>query len=254
MSHNIILWGLLLVSLGARGLEATGRVVWGQETTLSTAVSGMVVAVPVAVGDRVEEGAVLVRLDQRAFNARLAAAGTHVERARQAFEEAGRELERTEELYDRTLLADHDLQLARIAHGAAEAELRTAEARHVERRLDLEYSVVRAPFAGRVVERHIHPGMAVVNTHVAIPLVTLASLHPHTVEATVSGEWVTAVAPGREVSLVMGEEHREGRVVSLVPEPSPRGPAVPQYVLRVTLEGKGSPESYAGQVVRILAP
>lgn len=254
MRHNIIFWGLLLVSLGAHGLEATGKLVWGQRVTLSTPASGMVVAVPVTEGDRVKEGAVLVRLDQRAMTARLEAAERHVEGARQAFEEAGRELERTEELYDRTLLADHDLQMAHIAHVAAEAELRAAEARHVERRLDLEYSVVRAPFAGTVIRRHIHPGMAVVNTHVAMPLVTLGSRRPYTVEATVSSEWVTAVAPGGDVTLVMGDTRRSGRVASLLPEVSSPGPSGPGYVLRVTFEAEGAPEPYLGQAVRIERP
>lgn len=255
MRYNIILWGLLLVSVGVQGLEATGRLVWGQRVDLSTPASGMVVAVPAAVGDRVETGAVLVRLDQRAVTARLAAAESHVEQARQAFEEAGRELERTEELYDRTLLADHDLQLVRIAHVRAEAELRAAEARRVERRLDLEYSVIRAPFAGTVVQRHIHPGMAVVNSHGAVPLVTLASLRPYMVEATVSSEWATAVAAQGDVTLIMGDERLAGTVVSLLSkEAPPPGPSGPGYVLRVTFEGEGVPESYPGQVVRIQVP
>ncbi|MDZ7752286.1 MAG: efflux RND transporter periplasmic adaptor subunit [Gammaproteobacteria bacterium] len=254
MRHNIILWGLLLVSLGAHGLEATGRLAWGRQVTLSTPASGMVVAVPVTAGDRVKEGGVLVRLDQRAVTARLAAAGKHVERARQAFEEAGRELERTEELYDRTLLADHDLQVARIAHVTAAAELKGAEARHVERRLDLEYRVVRAPFAGTVVQRHIHPGMAVVNTHVAIPLVTLASLRPYTVEAGVPGEWAAAVMPGQQVTVVIGDARRGGTVASLLPELCREGVSGSGYVLRVILEDDESAEFSPGQTVRILGP
>ncbi|WP_293672716.1 biotin/lipoyl-binding protein, partial [Thiolapillus sp.] len=98
----------------------------GRQLTLGTLVSGVVREVKVQPGQVVAQGDVLLKLDQREFRAQLNRAKALVARANSLFEEAKREEERAEELYDRTLLSDHELQKARI--GRLEAESRKYDA------------------------------------------------------------------------------------------------------------------------------
>jgi multidrug resistance efflux pump len=115
-------------------------------------------------------GAVLLELDPRLFQARLAEAEATLVQSRQHRDEAMRELARTRELFDRTLLAVHDRQVAEIAAAEAEAAFRRAESGLVRARLDLEYSRLAAPFDAWVVEVMAAPGEAVVSRLQARPL------------------------------------------------------------------------------------
>ena len=88
---------------------------WGQRAELGTLVSGVVAEVPVRAGQSVNKGALLVTLDDRGFRARVQGAQAAVTRTGVRFEEAKREQERAIELYDRTVLSEHERQLAEIA-------------------------------------------------------------------------------------------------------------------------------------------
>ena len=122
------LWPLLALFFvaPAPALELEAELGWERRLELSTPVSGPVASVRVAPGERVEAGDLLLELDQRLYQARLDQARAGLEQARQNREEGRRDLERAEELYDRTVLSDHDLTLARIS--AAEAEAAHEEA------------------------------------------------------------------------------------------------------------------------------
>lgn len=249
MTRTVVLGVLLLTAWGSQALEADGRLVWGRWVTLSTPVSGMVADVPVRVGDRVAAGDTLVRLEDGHMAARLAAAEKATEHHRQALAEAGRELERTRELYDRTLLADHDVQVAEIAYAAAAAEHGAAVARLEAARLAHRHSVVRAPFAGVVAERLVHPGMAVVNTHAAVPLVTLAAARPYTAVARVTADWA-AVKRGTAVTVRVGDAGYPGTVAALIA--GAPGAADAGYRLEVVFEGPAEEALDPGLPARIV--
>ena len=104
----------------------------------------------------------LLRLDSRGFQAAVDGAEARLDRARPTLQEARREVERAQELYDLGVLSDHELQLTRIALSQADAEYRLGEAGLTQARLDLEYSALRAPFDGLVLETHVAAGETVV--------------------------------------------------------------------------------------------
>ncbi|MCO6414302.1 MAG: HlyD family efflux transporter periplasmic adaptor subunit, partial [Thiogranum sp.] len=106
--------------------------------------------------------------------AAVRAAEARVAYSREALAEAGRERERTRELYDRTLLSDHDLQIAGIAWLKADFEHRRALARLAERQLALEHAELRAPYPALVLQVPVAPGQTVVNRMQATPMVVLA--------------------------------------------------------------------------------
>ncbi|MGM0594784.1 MAG: biotin/lipoyl-binding protein, partial [Pseudomonadota bacterium] len=79
---------------------------WAQRTELSTATSGVVQSVSVRPGERVAKGERLMSLEQSALRSEVSRTRAAVKHTQLLHEEAARELERTEELYARTLLAD----------------------------------------------------------------------------------------------------------------------------------------------------
>ena len=113
----ILLFMVLVMS--AHAAEIDTRLSWHQKTVLSTPVSGVIKSVNVSQGALVNKGDVLLQLDDRVIRGNLEKARADVERWRLLEEEAQRELDRTNELYEQTLIADHEKQLAVIAHAKA---------------------------------------------------------------------------------------------------------------------------------------
>ena len=132
-------------------LVTSGRVAAPTEASLGSTFAATIVAVPVEEGDRVEEGAILLRLDDAEARAAVAQAeaavasararvrqvsrlGTvlareELSRARAAAEEAERDLERTERLVRAGALPSTSLASARLERDTAQSRAETAAAR-----------------------------------------------------------------------------------------------------------------------------
>jgi multidrug efflux system membrane fusion protein len=141
-----------------------------QGVPLGVPVSGVVVEVRVAEGEQVKRGQRLLVLDPRPFRLRLEGLEATVRRLRPARDERLRELERAQDLYDRTVLSQVELQQAQNAADMAEAALQEAESARRLAELELEYSVLRAPRDGTVLRVHAGVGQVVVNRCEAVPL------------------------------------------------------------------------------------
>ncbi len=143
----------------AGSLAATA---WAADrVSLTTPVSGVVKEVYVQVGQRVRKGDKLLALDDTRLKARVMEAEAGVMRARQEAEEAGRELKRAEELYDRGVSSTTEFDAAKLKHARAAAGAQEAEARLTIAQKNLEDSVLRAPFDGVIRAREAEPGMYV---------------------------------------------------------------------------------------------
>lgn len=199
--------GLLMCVLSAPTLSMAawdGVVDWAGKTELSTATSGVVAKVEVSAGERVRKGALLLQLEQDALRARLAHARAEMKHMKLLLEEAGRELERAQELYDRTLLADHDLNLAKIAHAQADAAYQRSLADYRKAQERLRRSELRAPFDAVVVERLVEPAETVVSRWRAEPMLILAKDKQMLVRFTVTADEAVTFAAGQALTVTSG--------------------------------------------------
>ncbi|PUB89969.1 MAG: efflux RND transporter periplasmic adaptor subunit [gamma proteobacterium symbiont of Ctena orbiculata] len=229
MKALIVICLLFSGELIARDLEAVSD--WNNRVELTTLVSGMVSRVNVEVGSAVKRGEVLVELDQRRYQSRLAAVESRLEATSQQNEEAKRELDRALELYDRTLLSDHERKQAEIAAAASDASYREAEAKLITIRLQREYSRIAAPFDGIVESIHVQPGQAVINRHSAAPILTLVDNSRMKAVAEVDEQTALGLRPGMAVDVGVRGEWLDGTVNLLGLNPVARDAGGSRYRL-----------------------
>jgi membrane fusion protein (multidrug efflux system) len=155
-----------------------------RRATVIARTSGVIRRLLVEEGDRVSEGQPLAVLedDEQAIEA---------EQTRAAFEIEQQEFERASTLHADDLLSDE-------AYEAARRELE--DARHAKSlaELELERTVIRAPFSGTIVVRHLDVG-ATVGDGVAV--YDLADLDPLYADVNVPERHVERLSPGQTVRL-----------------------------------------------------
>ena len=134
---------------------------WSKRVELSTLVSGVVQDVFVETGKHVAKGEVLVQLDPRIFKADLKYAKAKIKNTAEQNQEAKRELDRQLDMYDRAMLSDHELQIAKNNYTAARAHYHQAQAALTKAKLNLEYSAIRAPFNAIVISAAAVKGQVV---------------------------------------------------------------------------------------------
>ncbi len=185
--------------------EADAVLQWKQKIALSLPVSGVIEKVHVVPGQQVAKGVVLLSLDKRPFQYRLQSAKSRMAQLAPSRDEARNELQRAEELYERTVLSQVELAHAKIDFAEKDARFREAGADTDQAELDLEYAEMKAPFDLIVVKTHVVAGQTVINRLQATPLVTVASgqlvagmsLAPENVEGLNMGSGVTIIVAGR---------------------------------------------------------
>lgn len=220
-----------LASLSAAGAQREATLRWVGRVELSTPVSGVVAEVPAEVGRTVAKGAVLMRLDDRLFKAELARARAELVRLGQLRDEAKRELDRAKDLYDRTLLANHDLEMAKIGYSGAVAQHEAAKAAVTRAQLDLEYAVLRAPFDAVVLARNAEPGQTVVSRLEAVPLIVVAEAGRMIARVMLTGDELSGLREGLPARVKVGDRSYDGTVQSIAMEPEASPGGVPLYAV-----------------------
>lgn len=151
----VSLFGLISSTAGAEALltEKPEGQAW-----LSMPVSGVVEQVLVNTGDSVKKGDKLVVLERDIPEAEFKAAETLMESAKADKNEQKRERDRSQELFDRTLLSVVDLQKAELTYQRAEADYQQKRLSWLHARYRFDKSVLKAPFDGVVKARRVEPG------------------------------------------------------------------------------------------------
>jgi RND family efflux transporter MFP subunit len=114
------------------------------KSTVSSQTSGRITEVLVDVDDYVQKGAVLVRFRDKEQQAALRAAKANAAEAQANYK-------RVKDLVERKLVP-------KAQFDSAEAALKGANAKVEQAQEQLEHTVVRAPYSGIVMERHVEPG------------------------------------------------------------------------------------------------
>jgi RND family efflux transporter MFP subunit len=144
-----------------------------QETTVSAQTSGQIQAIYFDVDDYVPKDSVLLRFQDTEQRAGVAAGKATVAEAQARVKQTDQEYKRAKELFDKKLSSTAELDRATAERNSARARLEAAKAELQKAEEQLAYTVVRAPYAGIVVKRHVEVGET---ANVGNPLMTGLSL------------------------------------------------------------------------------
>jgi multidrug efflux system membrane fusion protein len=179
---------------------------------MSTLVSGTVASINARPGQQVRKGDVLLTLDDTSFNASLRAANAKVKRLGEATKEAKREWERNQEMYERTLLSNHDLEVARIEYVSLESQYQEARAERELRSIDLDNSRIRAPFDGVILARQAEVGQTVIASDQPVTLLSMAGTGEYLAQADVDRDTAMAVSSGQTVVVTVNGSEYPGTI------------------------------------------
>jgi RND family efflux transporter MFP subunit len=220
-------------------LDASGYVTARRQATVSAKITGKVVEVLIEEGMRVEDGAVLARLDDTEARAQLARARAELIAARSALgeirallEQAERDYDRQRQLYERDLVAAQSLDAALAQRDSQRARLLNAQERitvaeqlvHVAE-VDLDNTVIRAPFAGVVVAKAAQPGemispISAGGGFTRTGIGTIVDMDSLEIQVDVNEAFINRVTPGQPVEAMLNaypDWKIPGSVIAIIP-------------------------------------
>ncbi len=128
------------------------------QATVSAQTSGRVTEIHFDIDDFVPKGAVIVRLRDTEQQARVAKANSGLQEAQARYDQISEDLRRKQSLLREQAVSQSAVDVANAGFKSAQAALDAARAQLTEAGEELEHTLIRAPYSGIVVERHIETG------------------------------------------------------------------------------------------------
>lgn len=217
------------------------------QATVAAQTSGRVTAISFDIDDYVPKGEVIVRLHDTEQKARLTKAQSGLQEAQARLDKAADDRQRKQTLYQQQAVSKSALDDAVAEFKAAQASLEAARAQVTEASEQLEHTLIRAPYSGIVVERHIEPGELV---QPGTLLMTGLSLDALRVTTQVPESLIGMLRRFEQASVILPEAV-DGRVAAMAITISPRADtATHSFEVRLQLPALEQP-LYPGMSVKV---
>ena len=175
-----------------RVLDAVGNVEAHSSVQVKSQVGGQIVEVPVVAGQEVEKDEVLFRLDPRPFDAAVAEAEARLARNQALLAKAKQDLARYSILVKQDVISREAFDQVTTAEKTIQADIEQDLAAIQSARLNREYSVIKAPIAGKLGDILVRLGN-VIKANDERTLVVINSLRPAEVHFTLAERHLPAV-------------------------------------------------------------
>ncbi len=186
--------------------EAVGTLRAATRTVIASRLLAVIDEITVAAGDQVQQGDVLVRLQDSELRTREQQAEQALRAAEANREDAEKDLERNQDLYQKRAVSKSTLEESDRRVQVTRADEQRAEQAVEEARVMLSYTVIKAPKAGRVVDRlaqvgdTIRPGDSILVLYDATSLRLEAAVPERLVARMSVGDQLQAYIDAREES------------------------------------------------------
>lgn len=191
-----------------------GRIEAVNQATVSAQTSGRIAELPFDVNDFVDEGAIIMRFTDIEQRAALARAQAALQEARARFDQAVQEYERVSNMFENGTVSQARFDQAKADRDAAQARLNAARSGVDTANEQLEYTVVRAPYAGIVAKRHVELGELVSPGQ---PLISGLSLQSLRVNVDVPQGMFHAVRTIGKAFVYVGDDRIEAESLTFFP-------------------------------------
>ena len=215
-----------------------------RQATVAAQVHGRVIEVKRDAGDRVRQGELLMRIDEREASFAEAGAEARIAQAQANLANASAEHERTRRLVAKKFVSQAALDQAEAAHRAAEAELAAALAGRSQSATARTFTVVTSPLGGVVAQRHTELGEM---ASPGKPLITVFDPRDLRVVADIPQYKLAEVGRTRKARVHFPESDRwlDAASITVLPSAEPR-----THTVRVRID---LPEDVSGVVPGMFA-
>jgi HlyD family secretion protein len=181
-------------------VSATGTLSAVTTVQVGTQVSGKVVEIMADFNDGVKKGELIARIDPTLLEQAVRDAQAGVERNQAEIDQAEREFQRNEQLFQRKVLTEIEFNNAKYALAIAKANVKSAQVTLDRARQNLSYTRIYAPIDGIVVERTVELGQTVVASMSTPQLFLIANdLSQMQILASVDESDIGAIKEGQSV-------------------------------------------------------
>tara|TARA_B100000676_G_scaffold87197_1_gene87092 strand:- start:1095 stop:2288 length:1194 start_codon:yes stop_codon:yes gene_type:complete len=205
-------------------VEASGTVEAISSIEIKSKASGQILFLGAEIGDYVEEGVVLARIDQRTPTNTLAQANADLEVAKVRLSNAKNQFERSKRLHDEGNISDKSFEDAQESFSSARAQLVRAEVFLENARIALDDTSVRSPIAGTVISRPAEVGQVITSPTSAVGggtlLMEMADLDNVRVRALIDEIDIGKISIGQEVTLKVSA-YRDKKFLGIVSKIEP---------------------------------
>jgi len=157
--------------------DFSGRIEAVESAQIRARVPGIIDAVQFKPGALVKKGDVLFQIDPRSYQAEVAKLEAAVASSKAKADLGRTELERSKRLMADNAIAQRDFDERAASARQLEAGAQADQAALAVARLNLEYSVVRAPFAGRIGKAEVTVGNLIDSSVVLTSLVSISPVY-----------------------------------------------------------------------------
>jgi RND family efflux transporter MFP subunit len=159
--------------------EFTGRFEASKQVEVRSRVSGLLELVNFRDGEFVKKGELLYVMDRRPFEVAIEQVKAQIEESRAKLKLAQSDLERARPLLKKRAIPAREFEARQIQVREAEAILAGADARLREAELNLEWTEIRAPIAGRISDTRVDEGNLISGGQASATLLTtIVSVDP----------------------------------------------------------------------------
>lgn len=131
------------------------------QATVSAQTGGRVSSLPYDIGDYVEQGATIASLTSLEQSTQVEAATSGLTEVKAHLAEAKKNHERSTQVYEKKLIAKAEMDHSSAALKAAKARVESAQANLNSARQNLSYTIIKAPYSGIILDRHVQIGEVV---------------------------------------------------------------------------------------------
>ena len=220
-------------------LDASGYVTARRQATVSAKITGKVTEVRIEEGMRVREGDILARLDDTEAKAQLSLARAQLSVAtsqegeiRAVLQQAESDYARAQELFQRQLVSAQNIDAARAQRDMLRARLvanteqvRAARESVSVAEVQLDNTVIRAPFSGVVVTKSAQPGemispISAGGGFTRTGIGTIVDMDSLEIQVDVNESFINRVAPDQTVEATLNaypDWKIPGSVIAIIP-------------------------------------
>lgn len=206
-----------------RIVVATGTIEPEKEVEVRPRVAGIIERIAIEEGERVTPGQVLLEIEREILEAQVREADAAVDAADVELRFARTDLGRVEKLRAQGAASQQKRDDARSRFESARARRAQANARRDSLRVQLRYSTVRSPLAGRVLDVHVEEGNAVSPVTAVTGgtlLLSLAATDSYHLKGLVDENEIARIAIGQPARIrteAFADRIFEGRVSEISP-------------------------------------